>query len=92
MITALFNLLPDWAVGFVLAAALWFGVNYFWLGPAYFEANPPSSQNTRSTCSAQTIQIYGNDFRSQMATYTASFGMLESYAAIINRICNEARG
>lgn len=88
MITAIFNLLPDWAVGVIMAAALWFGVNYFWLGPAYFETHPPSNSN----CSTAAIQVYGNEFRGQMATYTASFGMLENYAAIINRICFRAQG
>ena len=84
--TAIFNILPEWAVGILLAALLWFGVNYVWIAPAYFESKKivPDGE-----CNVSHIVLYGSNHKVTMALHTASFGMIDSTRNIVRRICAE---
>lgn len=82
MLTAIGNILPDWAVGLVLAAVAWFGVNYVWLAPKFFE---------RKVNCHQEYMFYGDRHITAMAMYTSTFGLSGNADAIAARICNEGK-
>ena len=81
MLTAIFSILPEWAVGILIAALLWFGVNYIWLGPAFFTAAV-----TAETC-REHLKLYAGDYRMEMGLYTSTFGNYGNASVIAGRAC-----
>lgn len=79
MLSAIFNVLPDWAVAVILAALAWFGLNYVWLGPWYFEARARKDQCMTS--------FHSSDVRYDAAMYTSTIGIMGSESEILNKRC-----
>lgn len=84
MLSAIFNVLPDWAVAAILAALAWFGVNYIWLGPAYFE-------RVATVRSCQDRDFHRGDVRWDAAMYTATLSIMGSENTILNQVCRGRR-
>lgn len=85
MFTAIFNVLPDWAVAVILAALVWFGVNYAWLSPAYFERVVSATDGCSNSHASRKL----GDERVSMALYTSTLGILESESSILYRLCKD---
>lgn len=84
MLTAIFNVLPDWAVAIIIGGAIWFGINYTWFAPEYFER-----VITRQYCGVSKFYENSQDEKFDMAIYTSTIGVFGSERAIISRICRE---
>lgn len=88
MLTAIFNVLPEWAVAVLLAGLVWFGVNYVWLTPMYFE----SSRVLGEAPCVSTIARRGMDtLKMDMTIHTASFGTIDRTRYLLDRACSEGK-
>lgn len=82
MLGQIFNVLPEWAVSAIVAAGLWFGVNYIWLATPYFE-----SRVSDYNCSTSDFYRNSPNEKFAMALHTATLGIMEAEAAIMDRAC-----
>lgn len=88
MISAIFGILPDWAVGVLLALLVWFGVNYVWLGPTFI-TRYAVSQEAVLKCSPVVIRHYYSAKNYDIAVYTSSLGYIGNPFNIMDDICKD---
>lgn len=83
------SILPDWFTSIIVAALLWFGVNYIFLAKYHFEDVHRNYNKNVVSCSKDIFEAGFQNDRSAMALFTSSFGMMENETALIKKACSE---
>lgn len=94
MVAAIFNALPDWMMSIIIAFVVWFGLNYIWVAPHYFEVRTVETfsaningksytdkDSMRSCFRGVMFENFGSQ-RFDMAVFTSTFGFFGSYGQV----------